>query len=361
MKASARGGGLALRSKEVLEQLPQPVLVTNGAGQILKANEAARRVFGAGIRPGRAMDALDVEFFDGQGRPLTFPSISAANQAIDVKGLEVHAILPDGTSLEFLVNAAPLADEGGRPVAGVAVLQDVTALRERSKRRDLFFSVAAHELRTPLANLKGWGQFTAMKLGRLPEAAEALKYVKRLNAQIARFERLAEELLDEGQMDFTNLPLAVSGTDARKLTQEVVRELPEPYAALVHVSRGEPLLVKADAGRLQRVLLNLITNALKYGGSQPVRVLLLGGETRALIAVADKGVGIPTEDLPHIFEPFYRARNATEAGGFGLGLYTSKSIVEQHGGTMRVRGRRAGGTIFAFDLPVAVPVSSPLP
>jgi PAS domain S-box-containing protein len=258
---------------------------------------------------------------------------------------------------------------GGATVGRVWSYRDVTverraqAERERLLReaqeairvRDDFLSIASHELKTPLTPLKLHLQVLKQRVaaGRpisTPQVEKAL-------AQVARLSGLINDLLDTSRIQAGRLELRHEPVSLRELTREVLADLRPVSAehALEYEEPDEPLVIEGDRGRLAQVLVNLLENALKYsptGGSIRVRVERDGA--RALVSVSDSGIGIPPDQKAHLFERFFRARNAPISGfgGLGLGLYICRDIIEHHGGSIWVESEVGCGSTFRFTLPV---------
>ncbi|MCP3139615.1 hybrid sensor histidine kinase/response regulator [Pyxidicoccus xibeiensis] len=251
------------------------------------------------------------------------------------------------------------ADEG--PGRFISVARDITerqraetALRLASEAKDAFLAAASHELRTPLAAAKGHAHLALLKLGGETEAGPG-KSLKIINRQIDRMAKLVEDLLDISRLQAGRLSLELERFDLSHL----VHETRDRMAVL---SQGHEIQVEApeqlegtwDRGRLDQVLTNLLSNAIRYspeGG--PVLVRLSGeGEEGVHLAVKDRGVGIPKDKQGLIFERFGRA-HGSKYGGLGLGLTISQGIVEQHGGRIWVEsvGAPGEGSTFHVWLP----------
>jgi signal transduction histidine kinase len=247
-------------------------------------------------------------------------------------------------------------------------------LRSEQALKDEFIALVAHDLRTPLTVLKGRLQLLRRQLlkdGQL-DAAEA---VNKLDAPYNRLGQLISTLLDVSYIDTGRLQLLRHTVDLVGLVRKVVdanaeREImlevelvpaSEPKQNVETGIRG-PLLVQADAGRLEQVLSSLLDNARKYSPVESaitVRVEHRGEGAEALVSVRDLGIGIPAEDQPHLFERWFRAtRSPTQNyAGLGLGLYISHEIVTRHGGQLWVEssGIPGEGVTFFFTLPLVKP------
>lgn len=224
--------------------------------------------------------------------------------------------------------------------------------------RDHFLSIAAHELRTPVAVLKAFAELLAREQARgVPSPERVAHLLGRVVGGAERLDRLTNELLDVARIRLGQLPLRPEPLDLGPFVREVVERHREGAAGAheVVVETAGPCLVMADRDRIEQVMVNLLENALKYsprGGT--VRVTVGQDEGGVRVGVADEGIGLPEGTAESIFEPFGRAPNATESGipGLGLGLHIVRSFVERHGG--RIWAESAGadrGTTVSFWLP----------
>jgi signal transduction histidine kinase len=233
--------------------------------------------------------------------------------------------------------------------------------------REEFLSAAAHDLRGPLTAIKGLAQLLHRRATRTDseEARQLAEGLERIDVGVGKMQALIDELLDVTALQLGRpLLLKRQPTDLVALTRQLAAE--QQLGAPRHQIRFEatvPELVGDwDAARLERVLANLIGNAVKYspsGGEVVVRVAeaTVGDQPGALVQVADRGVGIPAADLPRIFERFQRGSNVEgKIAGTGIGLAGGRQIVQQHGGTIEVESRENVGSTFTVRLPLAPPV-----
>ena len=216
------------------------------------------------------------------------------------------------------------------------------------RTREEFLSIASHELRTPLTPLVL--QLAILRKAAGPELAPRIDIALR---QTDRLARLVANLLDVSRIGLGTLQLEPEEIDLETL----VRPLPERFAHEARklgssiTARTEPVRGRWDSLRIEQVLGNLLTNALKYGAGKPVDVRLWNDAGRACISVADGGIGIARADQARIFERFERAVSPREFGGMGLGLYISRQIVEAHGGRITVQSAPGAGATFVVELP----------
>jgi len=233
----------------------------------------------------------------------------------------------------------------------------VTALALAHIRRDLrqrqdLLHVVSHDLRAPLGALVG----QATLLGRRARGDEfTTARVEAILRSASRMEAMISDLVDSARADSHQLRLRLAPVDVgAHLSDLLHRSAPLLESGRVHlaVAAAGPLVARADPDRLDRIVLNLLSNALKY--SPPESPVELGAARSGgwiTISVADHGAGIPGEDLPHVFDRFYRGRQTAARGGLGIGLYSVRLLVEAHGGRVSVEPGRGGGTTFHVALP----------
>ncbi|WNG28246.1 PAS domain-containing protein [Cystobacter fuscus] len=226
---------------------------------------------------------------------------------------------------------------------------------EAIRVRDDFLSIASHELKTPLTPLKLHLQ--VLRQRAVSGQPFPLQHVEKALAQVARLSGLINDLLDTSRIQAGRLELRHEPVPLQQLTREVLADLRpvSPHHTFEYEEPDELLTIQGDRGRLAQVLVNLLENAIKYspmGGTIRLTVERYGGQ--ALVSVTDRGIGIPLDQKAHLFERFFRARNAPISGfgGLGLGLYICRDIVEHHGGRIWVESEVGSGSTFRFTLPV---------
>jgi two-component system phosphate regulon sensor histidine kinase PhoR len=239
----------------------------------------------------------------------------------------------------------------------LVILQDLTPIRRLETVRRDFISNISHELRTPLAGLKAL--VDTLRGGAIKDRPAAKRFLKRMDAEVDAMTQMVEELLDLSRIESGQAPLRLEPTRVTELVIPPVDRLrPQAERAgqelMFHVAPEMPL-VQADVDQARLVLTNLVHNAVKFtppGGRITVSAQPNGEEV--LFSVEDTGVGIPAEDLPRVFERFYKADQARSGGGTGLGLAIAKHVVQGHGGRIWAEGVEGEGSTFYFTLPVAV-------
>jgi signal transduction histidine kinase len=219
--------------------------------------------------------------------------------------------------------------------------------------RDEFLSVAAHELRTPLASMVLAFQSIERAVAKVDDAPLQRRTAS-VTKQFDRLVELVERLLDVSRLSAGKLDIRRHETDLGQLIREVAERFDEEArraGSTLQVRGPDELLGHWDRTRIEQVLTNLLGNALKFCSGKPVELALESEAGKALLMVRDHGIGIPSEKLPHIFERFGRGVSARNYGGMGLGLYVARQLVEAHGGQIRVVSEVGEGTSFFVDLP----------
>jgi len=226
--------------------------------------------------------------------------------------------------------------------------------------RNEVLSAVAHDLRTPLTGILGHTDLLQRRLERAePPARDWLRrQVDGLRASARRMSSLVNEITDVMQLQMgQRLALQRDVVDVADVVRAVARMLEAgTYGATVAVDAPAEAVVEGDRARLERVLQNVLSNAIKYSpAATPVQVILQPREDEVIIRVQDRGVGIPADELLHIFTPYYRASTAASIPGTGLGLAGARAIVAQHGGQITLESRVGEGTVVTVSLPRHAP------
>ncbi len=233
-------------------------------------------------------------------------------------------------------------------------------LVEANAAKDKFLSMVSHELRTPLTTLKGRTQLLLRQTRREEVQNVFREGLADLERSINRLQVLVDDLLDASIVDTNMFVIHRRKCDLVALCRELLNE----YTAgnrpsLRFEAPGEPIIAEVDEDRIGQVILNLLSNARKYSPKgYPITVTLQRVGFEAIISVRDMGAGIKLEDLPHIFDQYYRAPDVKvqtgSQNGLGLGLFISRKLVERHAGRIEVQSEPGKGSVFSIFLPVFV-------
>jgi signal transduction histidine kinase/CheY-like chemotaxis protein len=231
--------------------------------------------------------------------------------------------------------------------------------REAIRLREEFISVASHELRTPLTPLalqsRALQRIVSTEISSELLRAGLLERIAMCARQVERMSRLIANLLDVTRLRTNRVELQLEELDLRELVQEMAARFGDELAKAgreLTVVAQEPLPGRWDRTRLDQVLTNLVTNAIRYGGDGPIRITAERGGPGVVVAVQDRGAGISAQDRTRIFERFERGTNARANGGLGLGLYIARRLVEAHGGRISVASEVGEGSTFTVALPL---------
>jgi len=345
----------------VIEAIPEGVFVSDGR-RITRANGNGARLYGFTSVAELLRDiptlqrVLDVCY----EREMPAPGVGPMAWGFaGEEGIVEGTLHQQDTGREIAVRVAyaPMRDVSGAIIASVAVVTDVTEQKELERVREEFLSSAAHDLRSPLTSIIGYTQLAMRRLARLPEAdvAALSRPLSQITVATSRMLALISEVLDVARLRLgQGLELQRAPVDLVALTRMVLdAQRSAAPQALILEAAVPSLVANVDAGRIERVIGNLVANAQKYSDAATMITVRVAQEgDTAVIAVTDQGIGIPAGDLPHIFERFQRAGNVGVRDGSGVGLASALQIAEAHGGTIRVASAESRGSTFTVRLPI---------
>jgi two-component system phosphate regulon sensor histidine kinase PhoR len=332
------------RLAAVLEHMADGVAITDEEGRVELVNAAAGRLLG--ISEERALGqsfgqvASQYQIMELWKRCHDLGDEQQDTVEISHRNLFVQAIVTpfqEGEARGFLV-----------------ILQDLTRIRRLETVRRDFIANISHELRTPLAGLKAL--VDTLRGGALKDPPAAKRFLKRMDAEVDALTQMVEELLELSRIESGRVPLRLVPTPlAEVLSPPTERLRPQAESgglSLTLLLPPQPLTVLADVERTHKVVTNLVHNAIKF--TPPGGSIVVGAESaddEVIVSVKDTGVGIPAEDLPRIFERFYKADRARSGGGTGLGLAIARHILQGHGGRIWAESVEGKGSTFYFSLP----------
>lgn len=261
---------------------------------------------------------------------------------------------PDSSKLAVGVTYAPLLTQQGQLLNVIASVRDVSRFRQAEELQSTFISVISHELKTPVALIKGYVGTLRREDVRWDSKTvqDSLAVIEEESDRLAG---LIENLLDASRLEAGGLPINASDLSLPRLAERMAeryRTQTDKHKFVVEFPEGYPVIL-ADEQRIGQVLLNLLSNAVKYspqGGE--IRITGQVRPEHVVVCVSDPGPGIAAGDIPHIFDRFYRAgETARSTKGAGLGLYLTRAILEAHGGSIWVDPKYQGGACICFSLP----------
>ncbi len=339
----------------IMGSMSDGLVLTSINGTILYANLGANALAGLtnealeGSPVAILYDALRAAAVDAPEAARTLAQ-SAAGDAPEV----VVEIRRNGQRRAIHVRLFDVGDDAGRAVGRGLLLRDVTRERELDEFKTALLAAVGHELRTPLAAIKGHASTLLQEDVFWPQADQR-HFLQTISSEADRLAQLVSNLLDLSRQETGLFLLNRASARVQDLVAQTITHLNFPGVTLSVAIPDDLPPVNVDAARIGVVLRNLIANAATYGGNS-VCITASQGDEAITIAVADNGAGIPPDELLHIFERFYRTRHGRQqhSGGTGLGLTICKAFVEAHGGTIWAASN-AQGTTIAFALPLGVP------
>ncbi len=345
--------------KAVKENLPLALFVLDCDLTVLDCNQ-------------RALDLLGLEGCTLKGRPLSeiFKEdlwsedsylLKVVQEGLAVERVEARVFNRHGEKIPVQVYAYPVK-EGDLVIGLVLYLADAREARRYEEQKRRFMSMVAHDFKAPLVIALGFiRRLIEGKAGPLTEKQET--YLRTASEELQKLEGLILTFLEMLRFETGRLRLELAPCEAGRLLKQVVKRF-TPQAEKKGITifthcPEEEIWFTADRLQLERVLANLLDNALKYSPPETqVEISLFNQDDTVVFEVQDQGPGIPPEDLPHIFEPFYRvSREAKIAPGTGLGLAIVKNVVEAHGGTVNVESTLGQGTKFILIFPKSCPLN----
>jgi len=231
--------------------------------------------------------------------------------------------------------------------------------QEAIKSRDEFLSIASHELKTPLTSLTLQNQMRIRQLEKGDQSVlQESKFRRMIEAddrQLRRINRLIDDMLDIARIRAERLTIHKEEFEFCSFVSDVIERFTpqmESAGCDVTVALTNSVTVSADIYRIEQVIVNLLTNAMKFGAGKPIKIEVTKNSYKVSLLVHDKGPGIDSKDVDRIFQRFERAVTGREISGLGLGLYISRQIVEQHDGTLFVTSQLGEGSTFVMELPL---------
>lgn len=330
------------------------IVVTDLESHILSWNKMAEEVYGW-----KAEEVLGKSFYDLTH--IQYPVPTGKRDAwlkMILKCGYWHGELRqqrrDGAWLDIQTGMSVFRDIEGNAVGLVGTIRDITQQKLEEWRKDTFIGMASHELKTPLTAIKGFVQLLKRQLKRL-RLHEQVKMLTKIEGQVNTLAELVNELMDVSRIETGTLQYTWEKLDIDALVKQAVEVVQATSRQHTVVINGTShCTIMGDLVHLEQVLINLLTNAIKYS-PQADRVDVVLGRTEhgALISVRDYGIGIAQAEQEHIFERFYRSSTAWHQaiGGLGMGLYIAQEIIKKHKGKISLESKEGEGTTFTLELP----------
>ncbi len=338
-------------NENILASIEDAVLVLDQEMKIVKANRAFLKLFG--------LPEVHLHNVDFEGLLQSFDHREDLQSAIAgalggvLPSLPMHIELKDGEGVEkyFEVSVLRLESLLGQTNA-LLIFHDVTTQRSQDRQREDILNFVAHELRNPLTNIMlniDWMDQLCQE-----KAVDGFgDFISRTKRNAERLKKLVNELYKSTKLISGNYDLQGEVFDFDELVEETIQAIQQAHPSYHIELRGKAeLTLSADKDKLMQVLTNYLTNAVKYsGGNTHIEVSVVVRDGSLVVAVTDRGKGIPAKELPFVFDRFYRAEKTRNLEGLGIGLFLSRQIVEAHQGRTWVESTEGEGSTFYFSLP----------
>jgi PAS domain S-box-containing protein len=340
----------------LIDRLPDAILRVDADRRITDANRAAvtltgfplDAIIGAGLtdllRP-RTPEGVEV-WANGWHVSVALRSVRAIPEQ------EVTLTRADGSDVKAFVTAAYERDDAGNVAGAVLVLRPASTRLHRATAGIEIVSTVSHELRSPLTSVKGYTSLLLNRWDRLTDDQKRMM-LEQVNHDADRVTRLITELLDISRLETGRLVLRRQMVDLAAVAKSVVEKVVMEYADLEVALEFADNLPQpyADPDKVEQVLTNLVENACKYGSPRGLVVAGEHSDRQVAVSVSDQGDGIRAEDIPRVFDKFFRRAEGKPTGS-GLGLWISRGLVEAHGGRLSATSIPGHGTTFRFTLPL---------
>lgn len=356
---------VANKSEIVINAIADGVIAVDGQNVIQLINPAAQEITGWGKQDALKLDYRSVFKLTNQKGQLIDQSIDPIQKVLHLNTSVVDNSLTlesnSGKKILVSVHASPVGQIGA---GAIVVFRDITKEKQEEREQAEFISTASHEMRTPVATIEGY-----LGLALNPNTAaiddKARTFLMRAQKSVHHLGQLFQDLLDISKVEDGRLSNNPKVIDLVEFTGEIVtnfalqareKNLVLIYRPLIKAQSVQKLnpvyYVNVDSNHLREVLSNLIENAVKYTTQGNITIDVTGDEKSCTVSVHDTGIGIPPEDIPHLFQKFYRVDNSEtrDIGGTGLGLYLCRRLVETMGGRLWIESKLGEGSTFFVQL-----------
>ena len=339
----------------LLSGLIEGVVVLDASGRTLLMNRAARAIWGlsdtaTGLEGrGAQLRAVNGTVLEERDWPT-----SRALRGERFEDAE-YVLSRSGRLLRVVCSGSAVTASDRSIEVAIVTFRDVTLVRRLEQLRQEYAALISHDLRTPLTVVLGHARLLQRQSSRgSTTAPEIATSADEIEAAARRMNILVQDMLDSSYLESNQLEIARAPSDIAEVVRDAVASIDDGGRIVIVASEGMPV-VSLDRSRIERVIVNLLTNALKYSAAgTPVQIMALLADGEVLVSVSDEGAGIAEEELPHLFDRYYRVisrEQGSPGGGYGLGLYIARLIVEAHGGRIWVESEVGKGSTFSFALP----------
>ncbi|MEW6262915.1 MAG: ATP-binding protein [Thermodesulfobacteriota bacterium] len=260
-----------------------------------------------------------------------------------------------GASIPVRCLGAPFLDHMGQTAGGIKTIQDISEIKSLENERYLFMSMLAHDMKSPLVSIQGFAKRLLKKVS-LSQTEQLNDYLEIISREAGKLEGLIKEFLEFSRLRSGQFSLDSSATNLKLVILQIIDTLSPRFSKeeiKIETQFGDDFpILELDSSRMRRVFINLIENALKHSPAKStITISTLASSSDIIIKITDRGYGISPEDIPNIFEPFYRGLQAKPYHGYGLGLAAVSAIVKAHGGKVFASSQIGQGSCFTVALP----------
>ncbi|MCB2187954.1 MAG: PAS domain S-box protein [Deltaproteobacteria bacterium] len=346
----------AERHQALVQNLPTGVISVDANFRVTEVNQEGQKILG--LAPEEVVGQFCGQVLRSKACETTCPLRQAVAAGAPYGPVDTMFLNREGQPVPVRLRAAALYDQNGALTGGVEVFQDISEIKAMERERANLISMFAHDMKSPLVGIQGFA-VRLLRRGGEEDLEKRMQYLEMIRREAGRLEAVINDFLDFARLETGSLKLNLSATDLDKEFYELFETFEPRFqqaGITLHLAVRDKLpVVEADASHLKRAFSNLLENALKYSETG-TEVTMEGEETpdEVLLRFHDQGRGIPAEELPYIFDVFYRGREQegmTTRQGHGLGLAGVEAIVKGHGGRVLVASEVGRGSVFTVALP----------
>lgn len=345
------------RLEAIFQQLPVGIIITNAKGTVVQINKKTSEILGKKIPLGIQVGKDTFVEYEQDGKYVSTvqtPLYQAIHFGKTSKDKEYNIKRPDGKKRTIRVNASVILNKKNKVIAAASIINDITSRKELEERKDDFVNMASHELKTPLTSMMLYIEGLALSLKKHDER-RLQKTLSGIKQQAIRLQELVNSLLDVSRLQTGKLVFIKEDFRLDELIREAVDALQNTSDSKKIIFKNKiPHIVYGDRFRINQVLTNLLTNALKYSpDGKNIIVSVKSEKTNVTISVRDYGIGIAKEQQRKIFDRLYQVTDSESKTypGLGMGLYISREIIKRHRGKIWVESEIGKGSTFFFTIP----------
>ena len=336
----------------ILDSIPVAMVTMDYDFKITSFNKRAEKL--TGYLSNEAIGRPCYEILNSSRCKNDCPFHTVRNFSESASGLEAEITNRHGEHVSIRIGVASILNEEKSCLGYLEVIEDVSRQKRREREKNNFISMIAHDMKSPLVGISGL--IKRLKKEKICETNEKLRaYLKVMGEAEERLESMVREFLEYSHLESGQIHLELRETDIKEVLQqasEILRLRAGEKKIVLSLDSLPLTAIEADINRLHRVFTNIIDNAIKYSPKQSeVTISTKETDSEIVIYFQDQGCGINPEEIPYIFDAFYRTESNKKTSGQGLGLAASRSVIRQHGGRISVKSVPGKGSVFTVWLP----------